>query len=78
MLVFSINVQCFRSWNKWILVDKIDVFSLHLFFASPDILRGYFVERLGESRPITQAINEREEQTQQHGTLKLFAPASIF
>ena len=32
----------------------------------------------GESRPITQALNEREEQTQQHGTLKLFAPASIF
>lgn len=33
---------------------------------------------IGESRPITQAINERKEQTQQHGTLKQFAPASIF
>ena len=33
---------------------------------------------MGKSRPITQAINEREEQTQQHGTLKLFAPVSIF
>ena len=27
---------------------------------------------------ITEAVNEREEQTQQHGTLKQFVPASIF